>query len=68
MPKNTPRAIINKVNADIGKMLALPDVIQRLADASFQVTYSSPEGLAQFIREEADTGKRVITEAKIPVD
>lgn len=68
MPKNTPRPIINKVNADIGKVLALPDVIQRLADASFQVTYGSPEGLAQFIRKEADTGKWVITEAKIPVD
>ena len=46
----------------------MPDVIQRLADAGFHVTFSSPEGLAQFVRKEADIWKRVITEAKIPVD
>ena len=68
MPKNTPRAIIGKVNADIGRVLAMPDVIQRLADAGFHVTFSSPEGLAQFVRKEADIWKRDITEAKIPVD
>lgn len=68
MPKNTPRAIIGKVNADIGRVLTMPDVIQRLADAGFHVTFSSPEGLAQFVRKEADIWKRVITEAKIPVD
>ena len=68
MPKHTPRAIIGKVNADIGRVLAMPDVIQRLADAGFHVTFSSPEGLAQFVRKEADIWKRVITEAKIPVD
>jgi tripartite-type tricarboxylate transporter receptor subunit TctC len=68
MPKNTPRAIIGKVNADIGKVLAMPDVVQRLADASFQVTFSTPEGLTQFIRKESDTAKWVIAEAKIPVD
>lgn len=68
MPKNTPRAIVGKVNGDIGKVLAMPDVVQRLAEAGFQVTFSSAEGLAQFVRKEADTWKRVITEAKIPVD
>jgi tripartite-type tricarboxylate transporter receptor subunit TctC len=68
MPKNTPRAVVAKVNGDIGKVLAMPDVVQRLADAGFQVTFSTPEGLARFIRKEADIWKRVITEAKIPVD
>jgi len=68
MPKNTPRAIVAKANADIGKVLALPDVIQRLADAGFHVTFGTPEGLAQFVRKEADTAKWIITEAKIPVD
>jgi len=68
MPKNTPSSIINKINGDIGKVLAMPDVIQRLADVGFQVTFSTPEGLSKFIRKEAETWKRVITEAKIPLD
>ena len=48
--------------------IPMGQLVQRLADASFQVTFSTPEGLTQFIRKEADTWKRVITEAKIPVD
>ncbi len=68
MPKNTPKTIIGKVNGDIGRVLAMPEVVQRLADASFHVTFSSPEGFSQFIRKEANTWTRVITEAKIPVD
>ncbi len=68
MPKNTPRTVIGKVNGDIGRVLAMPDVVQRLADASFHVTFGSPEALTQFIRKESVTWKWVITEAKIPVD
>jgi len=68
MPKGTPKAIIKKINNDIGKSLEMPDVVKRLADVGFQVTFSTPEGLTKFIRSQADTWKRVITAAKIPVD
>ncbi len=68
MPRNTPRAIIGKVNADIGRVMVMPDIVQRLADVGFHVTFSSPESLTQFLRKEVDIWKRVITEAKIPVD
>lgn len=68
MPRGTPTAIIEKINQDIGKVLEMPDVVQRLAAVGFQVTFSTPPDLTKFIRNEADTWKRVITEAKIPVD
>lgn len=68
MPRGTPTAIIRKINSDISKVLEMPDVVQRLADVGFQITLSTPEGLTAFIKSQADTWKRVITEAKIPVD
>jgi tripartite-type tricarboxylate transporter receptor subunit TctC len=68
MPRKTPASIINKINNDVGKVLEMPDVIKRLADVGFQVTFSTPEELTKFIRKEAETWKRVITEAKIPID
>lgn len=68
MPRGTPTAIIRKINTDIGKVMEMPDVVQRLADVGFQITLSTPEGLTAFIKSQADTWKRVITAAKIPVD
>ncbi|OGA46468.1 MAG: hypothetical protein A3F74_10000 [Betaproteobacteria bacterium RIFCSPLOWO2_12_FULL_62_58] len=68
MPRGTPTAIIEKINQDIGKVLEMPDVVQKLGTVGFQVTLSTPEGLTKFIKAQADTWKRVITEAKIPID
>lgn len=68
MPRGTPTAIIRKINSDISKVMEMPDVVQRLADVGFQITLSTPEGLTAFIKSQADTWKRVIREAKIPVE
>lgn len=68
MPRGTPLAIIQKINSDVGKTLEMPDVIQQLAAVGFQVTFSTPQQLTSFIQKEAETWKRVIVEAKIPLD
>lgn len=68
MPRKTPASIINKINTDIGKVMEMPDVVQRLAEVGFQVTFSSPSDLTKFIKSQAETWKRVITEAKIPIE
>lgn len=68
MPRGTPPAIIQKINSDVGKTLEMPDVIQQLAAVGFQVTFSTPQQLTSFIQKEAETWKRVIVEAKIPLD
>jgi tripartite-type tricarboxylate transporter receptor subunit TctC len=52
-PAKTPRGIINKVNAALAAVLAMPDVAQRLSGQGAEPRASSPEELARFI--ETDT-------------
>ena len=68
MPRGTPPAIINKLNRDFHKVLAMPDVIKRLGSVGFQIRTSTPEGLVQFIRSNAEKWKKVIHDAHIPVN
>jgi tripartite-type tricarboxylate transporter receptor subunit TctC len=52
-PAKTPRAIINKLNAQLAAVLAMPDVAQRLSVQGAEPRASTPEELTRFI--EADT-------------
>jgi len=68
VPRGTPTTVVNKLNQDYGAVLAMPDIVKRLASIGFEVTASTPQGLATFIRSEVDKWKKVIVEAKIPTD
>jgi len=67
MPRGTPPAIINKLNRDFHKVLSMPDVIKRLGSVGFLVHVSTPEGLVQFIKSNAEKWTKVIHDAHIPV-
>jgi tripartite-type tricarboxylate transporter receptor subunit TctC len=64
-PAATPRGIIQKLNADVRKALAAPDLQQRFAELSLSVTPSSPEELDALIRSEAVRWGEVIRRANI---
>ena len=49
VPSGTPTAIINKLNADIAKVVADPEFKQALAVRGFDAIASSPEQLAAFM-------------------
>jgi tripartite-type tricarboxylate transporter receptor subunit TctC len=49
VPSGTPAAIINKLNADIAKVVADPEFKQALAVRGFDAIASSPEQLAAFM-------------------
>jgi tripartite-type tricarboxylate transporter receptor subunit TctC len=65
-PAKTPPAIVNKLNADIQKILAEPDTAQRFTGG--EPRGSSPEGLAKLIRDEFDRIGKVVKAAKITAD
>ena len=54
-PHGTPKAIINKVNADVQKVLADPEFKERLAAVGFEPLPGSPEDLQKTIA--TDTAK-----------
>jgi tripartite-type tricarboxylate transporter receptor subunit TctC len=51
-PAGTPRPIVAKLNAEMRRIVALPNLGERLA--AIELLSSSPEQLAQFIRGEID--------------
>ena len=51
-PAGTPKDIVNRLNADIGKALQDAELRDRLLGQGFEVRTSTPEQLASYIRSE----------------
>jgi tripartite-type tricarboxylate transporter receptor subunit TctC len=67
-PAGTPVAIIDKLNAEIVKMIADPPFAQRLLDMGSEPQSSTPAGLAAHMRKESDRWGRVIKSAGIKIE
>jgi tripartite-type tricarboxylate transporter receptor subunit TctC len=64
-PAGTPQLIITKLNSEIVCVLKLPDVKARFALQVYDITPSSPEELADFLKLEAARYEKLIKEANI---
>jgi len=67
-PKNLPADLSNTLQAEITKVLALPDVKQRLNALGFEPIGSDGEQFATYIREEMAKYEKIINNAKIKVE
>jgi tripartite-type tricarboxylate transporter receptor subunit TctC len=67
-PKNLSVDLSNTLQAEIAKVLALPDVKQRLNALGFEPIGSDGEQLATYIREEMAKYEKIINDAKIKVE
>ncbi|MEY4121373.1 MAG: hypothetical protein RLZZ457_211 [Pseudomonadota bacterium] len=64
-PAGTPKAVLQKIQADTSKALATPDVQKRAQDFGLQVVGSRPEQFDAFIGTEMKRWGRIVTDAKI---
>ena len=67
-PKDTPPAIIEKLNAEINAALADPKVKARFADLGGTVLPGSPADFGKLIRDETEKWAKVIRAANIKVE
>ncbi len=51
-PKGLPPAIVLRLNADIGRIVRLPDVMQRYNDLGIVAAHSTPEQMLALVRSE----------------
>ena len=51
-PARTPRAIVEKLNAEIGVALASPDMVKRFIDMGLVTKHSTPEEFGKFVQAE----------------
>jgi tripartite-type tricarboxylate transporter receptor subunit TctC len=68
-PAGTPREVVSKLHGTIKKVLAMPDVREKLAAAGIEPASSdSPEEFVAFIRSQADVRAKVIQAVGIKID
>ena len=67
-PTGTPKAAIEKINADVGKVLATPEVKERLATFGFEPYIGPPAELTKAIERDSRTFSEVVKRAKIALD
>lgn len=59
-PAGTPRAIIDRLNADIRTVMTAPQMVERMAGYGIQTTYSTPEEFSERIRADTQKWARII--------
>ena len=67
-PKGTPPAIIDKLNADVVRTLALADVKERFAAGGVEVIPSSATVLAARVKSEGERFRGIVEKANIRPD
>jgi tripartite-type tricarboxylate transporter receptor subunit TctC len=68
LPAGTPVDIVNQINAEIGKVLKLPDVQASYASQALEASHSTPARFRQIMEDEVNLWARVIREANIKAD
>jgi len=64
-PAGTPAEIVQKLNREISKLMALPDVQKALFEAGVQISLSSPQELTKLMQEESTKWGKVVKDAGI---
>ena len=67
-PPGVPRPIVNRLNAEVRRVLALPDVGQRFAEWGGQTAPTSPEEMQRFMEAEIAKWTRVVQQRNIVLD
>src|SRR5256886_2768221 len=67
-PKGTPQPIIDKLNAEVVKILNMPDVKERFAGGGVDTIPSSAAELAARVKQEADRFQVLVQKANIRPD
>jgi len=68
VPAGTPDALVKKLNAEAVRIMALPDVKQRMGDLGADIIASSPQEFSALIKSEVTRWNKVIKDAGIPAN
>jgi tripartite-type tricarboxylate transporter receptor subunit TctC len=67
-PAGTPRAVVDKIQSDVAKALAMPEVRERLVSQGAEPGGNTPDQFAAFIKAESDKWARVVKFSNAKVD
>ena len=67
-PANTPKAIVDKWQVEVRRILKLPDVAKRLADAGLDAVGGTPDELATYQKSEITKWAKVVKDSGAKAD
>jgi tripartite-type tricarboxylate transporter receptor subunit TctC len=67
-PAGTPQAIVDKIAADTAKVLAMPEVRDKLAAIGLEAVGNTPAEFAAIVRKDYEKWGKVIRDANIKLD
>ena len=66
MPARTPPAVVNKLSADLNKIVLQPDTIKAMAEMGQEAAGMTPEQFTRFVRSERAKWKELVEFARMP--
>ncbi len=67
-PGGMPRALVEKINADLTKAVASPETTKRLGDAGVEASPGTPEQFSAFVRTEHAKWSKVVKDTGVTAD
>ena len=69
MPAGTPQPIVDKLNAEITRIITSPEIKDRLiSQMGATVVPMLPDDFARFVKDELAKWEKVVTEGKLKID
>jgi tripartite-type tricarboxylate transporter receptor subunit TctC len=68
VPAGTPLAIVKKLHGEVVRIMALPDIKQRMADLGADISANTTQQFAAQIKREVTRWSKVIKDANIPAN
>lgn len=67
-PAATPAPVVSKINADVVKVLNMPDIKERFAGLGANPTGGTPEEMRKFLREDRDRWAKLIKQLNLKLE
>ena len=67
-PAGTPREVVQKINTEINRILALPEVKERFSGAGIEIVGGAPETFGALLRKDVAMWAKVVKDANIKAD
>ncbi len=67
-PAGTPKAVVDKLNAEIQRIAAIPEIKERLVTLGAEPSGMKPEQFAQWVRSEIPAMAKIVKDEKISVE
>ena len=67
-PAGTPRTVVDRLNAEVAKVLKTPEMKEKMTGLGTDVVANSPEQFAQYLREETAKWSKIVKDAGIKLD